>query len=578
MKSTRAYLLLFAAALSSGLALNAQDLAPAPAARAPRPYPERLQWWGQARFGLFIHWGPISLKGAEISWSRANTNPKCPNHGPIPAAVYDSLYQQFNPTHFNAREWVGLAKAAGVHYMVLTAKHCDGFLLWDSKVSDYNIMHTPFKRDVCAELAAAAREQDMRIGWYFSPMDWRDPDCRSRNNGRFVAKMQAELRELLSRYGKIDSLWFDCDGGETPWDQERTYDLVRELQPQILINNRLDMGPGQDPGSARSLGPHADYFTPEQSIGGFEDQYPWESCMTLSRRGQWAWGGREDGVKSYADCMEMLVRCAGGDGNLLLNAGPMPTGDIAPEQANRLKEIGAWLAKYGQSVCGTRGGPFKPGDYGASTRRGNTLYLHLCDWSEDVLKLPAIPLKITRSRLLSGGRVDVRQAGTSLEISVPESDRQPIDTVVALDLDGNALDLPAVDVPSPVSLAAKARATASNVFQNQPAYGPDKAVDGRSDTRWATDSGVKSAWLEVDLGQPVTFSRAAIKQAFPELKRVRKFAIEYFQDGQWKPCYRGEDLGAKLNARFPPVTARRARLNVIESTDGPTIWEFQLFK
>ena len=167
---------------------------------------------------------------------------------------------------------------------------------------------------------------------------------------------------------------------------------------------------------------------------------------------------------------------------------------------------------------------------------------------------------------------------TSLEISVPESDRQPIDTVVALDLDGNALDLPAMDVPSPVSLAAKARATASNVFQNQAAYGPDKAVDGRSDTRWATDSGVKSAWLEVDLGQPVTFSRAAIKQAFPELERVRKFAIEYFQDGQWKPCYRGEDLGAKLNARFPPVTARRARLNVIESTDGPTIWEFQLFK
>jgi alpha-L-fucosidase len=578
MKSLRTYSLLFAAALSGGLTLNAQDLAPTPAARAPRPYPERLQWWAQARFGLFIHWGPVSLEGTEISWSRANTNPKCPNNGPIPAAVYDNLYQKFNPTNFNASDWVGLAKAAGIKYMVLTAKHCDGFLLWDSKVSDYNIMHTPFKRDVCAELAQAAHEQGMRIGWYFSPMDWRDPDCRSPNNDRFIAKMQEELRELLGHYGKIDLLWFDCDGGETPWDQEQTYALVKQLQPQIVINNRLDMGPGRDAGSPRSIGPHADYFTPEQWIGGFEDQSPWESCMTLSRRGQWAWAGREDGVKSYADCMEMLIRCPGGDGNLLLNAGPMPTGEIAPEQANRLRGIGAWLASYGQSIYGTRGGPFKPGDYGASTRKANTIYLHLCDWTEDVLELPGISPKILNARLLNGGAVDVRQTATSLQISVPQSGRQPIDTVVALELDGSALDLPAVDVPSPASLATGAKATASNVFQNQAAYGPDKAVDGRSDTRWATDSGVKSAWLELDLGRPLEFSRAAIKQAFPELNRIRKFAIEYLRDGQWIACYRGENPGPKLVARFQPVTARRVRLNVIESTDGPTIWEFQLFK
>jgi len=578
MKSLRTYSLLFAAALSGGLTLNAQDLAPTPAARAPRPYPERLQWWAQARFSLFIHWGPVSLEGTEISWSRANTNPKCPNNGPIPAAVYDNLYQKFNPTNFNASDWVGLAKAAGIKYMVLTAKHCDGFLLWDSKVSDYNIMHTPFKRDVCAELAQAAHEQGMRIGWYFSPMDWRDPDCRSPNNDRFIAKMQEELRELLGHYGKIDLLWFDCDGGETPWDQEQTYALVKQLQPQIVINNRLDMGPGRDAGSPRSIGPHADYFTPEQWIGGFEDQSPWESCMTLSRRGQWAWAGREDGVKSYADCMEMLIRCPGGDGNLLLNAGPMPTGEIAPEQANRLRGIGAWLASYGQSIYGTRGGPFKPGDYGASTRKANTIYLHLCDWTEDVLELPGISPKILNARLLNGGAVDVRQTATSLQISVPQRGRQPIDTVVALELDGSALDLPAVDVPSPASLATGAKATASNVFQNQAAYGPDKAVDGRSDTRWATDSGVKSAWLELDLGRPLEFSRAAIKQAFPELNRIRKFAIEYLRDGQWIACYRGENPGPKLVARFQPVTARRVRLNVIESTDGPTIWEFQLFK
>jgi alpha-L-fucosidase len=576
MKSFHMHTVLVAALLS-GLVLNAQNARPFSGDRTPRPYPERIRWWADGRFGMFIHWGPVSLKATEISWSRANTNPKCPNQGEIPAAVYDNLYKEFNPTNFNAEEWVATAKAAGMKYMVLTAKHCDGFLLWDSKVSDYNIMHTPFKRDVCAELARAAHAQGMRIGWYFSPMDWRDPDCRTEHNDRFIAAIQAELRELLSNYGRIDLLWFDCDGREAPWDQARTYALVKELQPQIVINNRLDMGTGRDPGSAQNIGPQADYFTPEQWIGGFDDQHPWESCMTTSRKGQWSWGGSTDGVKSYAACLEMLVRCAGGDGNVLLNVGPMPSGRIAPEQANRIKELGAWLAKYGESIYGTRGGPFKPGDYGVSTRKGNTIYLHLSDESE-VLKLPAIPAKVVRSRILSGGKPEVRQTEAGLEVSVPDSARQPEDTIVVLEMDRNALDLAAVDVPLPMSLATHAKATASNVYQNQAEFGADKAVDARSDTRWATDSGVKSAWLEVDLGKPEMFSRAAIRQAFPELKRVRKFAIEYWEAGQWKTCYQGKVLGAKLAAKFPPITAQRVRLNITEATDGPTIWEFQLFR
>jgi alpha-L-fucosidase len=273
----------------------------------------------------------------------------------------------------------------------------------------------------------------------------------------------------------------------------------------------------------------------------------------------------------------MLILCAGGDGNLLLNVGPMPTGEIAPEQANLLKEMGAWLAIFGESIYGTRGGPFKPGDYGVSTRKGNTIYLHVLEWADDTLKLPVLPAKVVRTRVLNGGKVELRQTTTGLEISVPESDRQPIDTVVALELDRSTLDLAAVDVPGAVSLTIKAKASASNTYHNQAEFGPHNAVDGRSDTRWATDAGTKSAWLEIDIGQPKTFSRAAIKQAFPELKRVRKFAIEYWQDEQWKTICRGENLGAYFTTKFEPVNAQRVRLNISEATDGPTIFEFQLF-
>lgn len=565
-------------AIWAGPCLRGAISQPPEPASGPKPYPARIQWWTDARFGMFIHWGPVSLRATEISWSRANTNPKCPNHGQIPAEAYDSLYRSFNPTNFNARQWVAIARAAGMKYMVLTAKHCDGFLLWDSKVDDYNVMHTPFKRDVCKELAQAAHEAGMRIGWYFSPMDWRDPDCRNAHNDRFVARMQAELRELLTNYGRIDLLWFDYDGGEVPWDQAQTYALVKKLQPELVINNRLDLGPGADAGSPRNLGPQADYFTPEQWIGGYEDQVPWESCMTTSRRGQWSWGGRADGVKSLADVMEMLVRCAGGDGNVLLNVGPEPTGEIAPEQVTLVKEMGGWLAKYGESIYTTRGGPFKPGDYGVSTRKGNTIYLHVSDWTEDPLRLPGIPAHIVSSRALTGGTVQVKETSSTLTISVPERDRQPLDTVVALELDRPALSLRAVEVPMPVGLTAGAKATASNVYQNQSEYGPDKALDGNPATRWATDAGTKSAWLEADLVGMQTFGRAVINQAYPELHRVRKFTIEYWQDGQWKTCYRGENLGAKLVARFEPVTAQRVRLHITEAADGPTISEFQLYR
>ena len=402
----------------------------------------RLKWWREARFGMFIHWGPVALTGKEISWSRANSNTNCPNKGPTPVAVYDNLYKEFNPTNFNAREWVNLAQDAGMKYMVLTAKHCDGFALWHTSVTNYHIGNSPFRRDVCGELAAAAHRAGMRIGWYYSPMDWWDPDCRTERNAIYVKRMQAQLRELLTNYGRIDLLWFDWDGKTIPWDQDNTYHIVRTCRPKLVLNNRLDSLRGER-AADRYIAPNADYYTPEQVVGKYDDQRPWETCMTLGT--QWSWKP-DDKIKSVREAIHILVNCTGGDGNLLLNVGPMPDGRVEPRQVEVLHGMGAWLKKYGQSIHGKRGGPWKPGAYGASTRKDKTIFVHVLRWERDSFQLPPIRSKIVSAKVLTGGEVAWSQSSDGISLGVAPEYRQEIDTLIALKLDAPAMDEPAVAV------------------------------------------------------------------------------------------------------------------------------------
>jgi len=528
----------------------------------------RLAWWRAARFGMFIHWGPVSLTGQEISWSRANSNTNCPNNGPIPVAVYDTLYQKFDPTNFNADEWVNIAKSAGMKYMVLTAKHGDGFLLWDSKVDGYNIGATPFHRDVCAELAAAAHKQNEKIGWYFSEMDWRDPDCRSTNNDRFVKKFQTELGELLSNYGKISVLWFDSDGRPDRWDPATTYALVRERQPQILINNRLQMSTHEQWVHQGQLLPNEDFYTPEQRIGAYDDHIPWETCMTIGT--QWSWKP-DDKIKSASEVVHILAQCAGGDGNLLLDVGPMPDGRIEPRQVIVLKQVGAWLDKYGESIYGTRGGPWKPTKAFASTRKGNIIYVHVLRSPSDTIELPAIARKIKSASMFGGGKIKFTEQNGKLLLDVPVPLRDASDTVIKLELDGPAMDLPAMTLP------ATFKATASNVYQNDNAdYGPQWAFDDDDQTRWATDNNIKQAWVAADFRKPQTIGRVHISEAFAG--RVQKFEFQYRIGDDWKTIFSGTTLGENFRKSFEPVTAREFRLDILDATGGPTINEIELLQ
>jgi len=405
--------------------------------------PEVVNRWQANRFGLFIHWGPVSIKGTEIGWSRGGERRgrHDSSKGSIPAEVYDNLYKEFNPIRFNTQEWVAIAKAAGMRYLVFTSKHHDGFCMFDSRLTDHKITNPdcPFGRDVVAELTKACHEGGIGLGFYYSPVDWYDKNYRTENHQKYIEYMHGQIRELCTKYGKVDVLWFDSlqalqmpgePGDRNPpenakvWDSVTLFKMIRQLQPDVIINNRCGLD--------------GDFATPEQHVGRFQNDRPWESCITLGR--QWAWKP-EDQIKSREECIRILVQTVTGDGNLLLNVGPMPTGEIESRQVERLKEVGSWLKTYGESIYETRGGPFPNGEWGGSTFKGNKVYVHVLRWPEGSLQLPALKQKIVRSKVLSGGEVKVIQNEKGVTIEMPAAGRNPLDTVIQLEL-GEALPLP----------------------------------------------------------------------------------------------------------------------------------------
>ncbi|MBM3854624.1 MAG: hypothetical protein FJ399_15985 [Verrucomicrobia bacterium] len=519
----------------------------------------KTQWWQEARFGLFVHWGPVSLKGTEIGWSRAGERRGYRGPGTIiPTEVYDNLYKEFNPTQFDAAEWVRIAQAAGMKYIVFTSRHHDGFSMFDTQASDYKITSplSPYRRDIVKQLADAAHAAGLKFGLYYSQPDWHHPDAFTPDrHANYLAYLQAQVRELCTNYGRLDILWFDGLGKKAEdYGAVAVNRMARELQPHLIINNRNGLP--------------EDFDTPEQRVGKYQDHRPWESCITICK--QWAWKP-DDTMKSLQECIQTLVRCAGGDGNLLFNVGPMPDGRIEPRQVDRLKEMGAWLKKNGESIYATRGGPWHPTQKFASTRRGNTVYLHVFKWEKDLLELPSLPRKVKSATLLGGGKVTFERHDAKSHVLVAPADQDAIATIVKLELDGSAMDIPAITFTTPI------KATASNVYHtNMADHGPQEAFDGNPSTRWATDSGTKQAWIARDLEKPTPVARLKINEAIAE--RVRKFEFQYRDGSAWKTIFTGEKIGKNFERTFPAVTAREFRLNILAATDGPTISEIELLE
>ena len=550
----------YAAGIAMTVSADCRNLAPLDRGIVPAR-PEAVENWRNLRFGMFIHWGPVSLSGREIGWSRGKQ---------VPVEVYDSLYKRFNPVKFNADEWVAAAKAAGMKYIVLTTKHHDGFCLWDTKETDYNIMNTPFGRDVVKELSEACRRGGIRFGAYYSTCDWHHPDFPLTSPGgkkerethdldAYTDYMKAQVHELLVNYGPLICMWHDV---AQKFDARRgagVVNLERAVQPDILVNNRT--------------GHPGDFSTPEQRIGGFDMKRPWETCMTICR--QWAWKPNDE-MKSLAVCVRSLLRTVGGDGNFLFNVGPQPDGLIEPRQVERLKEMGDWVSRHAEAIYGTRGGPWKPSKVVSSTRRGDKIYLAFMKKCDEPVELAALPIAVKSATTMDGTPVKVESGEGVFKVHVPAEPWDGVATVVVLTVDGDSMSIPPLAAIDCMSIPG-AKASASSVIGNNPRYAAESAIDDDSTTRWATPAGTHKAWLRIDFAGETTFSGIKIAEECCEKgSRVRRWELQKLVGEEWKTVYEGKGIGARFKATFAPVTAKTIRIDVLDAVEGPTFSDVRL--
>jgi alpha-L-fucosidase len=378
----------------------------------------RMKWWHEARFGMFIHWGLYSVLGRH-EWVMENEG--------IPVAEYEQIAKRFKPKPNAARDWAKLAKAAGQKYMVMTTKHHEGFCHFDSKLTDYCAPKQGPGRDLVKEYVEAARAEGLRVGFYYSLMDWHHPDgarCAKDEAARqrFVAYIHGQIRELLTNYGQIDVLWYDVASplDAKGWESEKMNDMVFKLQPKIIVNNRNKL--------------EGDFATPEQRIQA--EKRAWESCMTMND--SWGYQKSDDAWKTPKTVVRNLITCAHDTGNYLLNIGPKPDGSIPEESVKIMTTVGKWMEKNGKSIYDTDVCQPRRSNYASFTRKGNTLYMHIHFWPGETAILGGLMSKVQGARLLATGKPvkfeqdQFRVKFTGLPATAPDD---PI-TTIAIDCDG----------------------------------------------------------------------------------------------------------------------------------------------
>ncbi len=352
---------------------------------------EQLRWFRDAKFGLFLHWNPSSLLEREISWERRAARPKdsASGHKNVVDFEYDSAFRRFDPKMYNPAEWMAVAKKSGMKYAVLTAKHHDGFCNFPSAWDTYTIAAAPYGKDIVGTFAAAVHAAGLRLGFYYSGRDWINPYYLTKQHYRYLEYYFGQIAELLTRYGQVDVIWFDSLGAGSlnDWDPRTMARRIRQYQPDILINNRMNITRGGNGGKELTDDLKGDFLTPECKLGPFNDKTPWESCMTVANipgthwTGNWSYTSKAVPVP-VEKSIKFLINNTVKDGNLLYNIGPTPLGTFAPEQAEIFLAMGKWIAPYREAIYGTRGGPYVEQPWGGScyktdARGKKTVYLHV---------------------------------------------------------------------------------------------------------------------------------------------------------------------------------------------------------
>jgi alpha-L-fucosidase len=462
---------------------------------------QRLAWYQEARFGLFIHWGIYTVAGVEASWpimAPDLSEAMFRTQARITEKEYRELANRFNPVNFDPDAWIKTAKEAGMRYLVFTAKHHDGFCMFDAPGTDYKITRTPYGKDICLELAQACARADFPLGFYYSPPDMHHPGYRDtrkpatqnwtgeskrREWGSYLDYMESHLRKLLTGYGPVKVIWFDGLANHGKYDPPRFHKLIHELSPDTLINDRLGddydfvtpeqfipklgipartgkPAPGLDPGGdgffrtvctlfkipgirgwiRSQMGKYADgtlELTPvhQEPYPSPERFQPWETCMTIGQ--SWAYNPQESNWKPAGTLIRNLVRVVSRGGNYLLNVGPTALGGFPTEAVQRLQGIGKWMETNHEAIYGTTYTPLNGLAWGQATRKGNTVYLHVFDWpTTGKLEIDPFPGNAQAVRLLSGGEVDFTQNGLNLEIHLPQQKPDPEVSVLVVTIAG----------------------------------------------------------------------------------------------------------------------------------------------
>jgi len=395
-----------------------------------------LDWWQQARFGMFIHWGLYSITARDM-WYYSQEK--------VPKEKYEQLAKRFNPVDYNPEEWAELAVEAGMKYAVITTKHHDGYCLFDSKLTDFKATNSPCKRDLIADWAKAFHAAGLRTGFYYSLLDWHHPHyvpdpCHPQRDdekakkekrvwSKYVEYLHGQVKEILTKYGKVDILWADFswqDRGPKDWDAERLVKMARSINPDIIMNDRL--------------GIPLDFKTPEQYIPDSQPMVdgkprPWETCMTIGQ--SWGYYRQDARNKTTAQIIRTLVECVSKGGNLLLNVGPTPKGTIQDEFIVKLLEVGRWMRENGESIYGCGTSEFTPPPGTRYTQKGDKLYLHIFDYPPTWMILPGLYGKVEYATLISDGTdIGLKTDDNMLALWLPALPPDEIDTVIELQLNG----------------------------------------------------------------------------------------------------------------------------------------------